>query len=38
MSSSHRIFKCKVCKEKKKNPSDRDVSICKDCDVNEEVD
>jgi hypothetical protein len=32
MSSVFREFKCRVCKEKKTNPSDRDISVCQDCD------
>jgi len=31
MSSPNREFKCRVCKEKKTNPSDNDISICQDC-------
>ncbi|HEC40008.1 hypothetical protein LCGC14_0509300 [marine sediment metagenome] len=31
MSSIYRKFKCRVCKEKKRNPCDRDIGICQDC-------
>ena len=31
MSSIYREFKCRICGEKKTNPSNDDVSVCQDC-------
>jgi ribosomal protein L37AE/L43A len=31
MSSSSREFKCRICKDKKINPSEKDISVCQDC-------
>ena len=31
MGSPNEKFKCRVCKEKKTNPSKYDISVCEDC-------